>query len=485
MAKPNIIIMYADDLGFGDVACYGGTAIPTPNIDRLAAEGMQFDRGYATAATCTPSRYSLLTGAYPWRKPEASILPGNAPSLISPDMTTLPSMLKSSGYTTGVVGKWHLGIGDGNVDWNRRIKGAPLDIGFDYSFIFPATNDRVPCVYIDQDKVAGLDPDDPIAISYGKENPFPSTPSGRKNPDMLNMHYSHGHDGTIVNGISRIGYMRGGNSALWKDDEMAERFLDKAVSFVSDNKDKPFFLYYAFHQPHVPRVPSKRVRGSTGLGPRGDVIAEMDWCVGRMLEALDKQGLRENTIVIFSSDNGPVLDDGYKDKAVELCGDHKPAGPLRGGKYSKFDGGTRVPFIMRWPERIKPGRSSNMVCHVDFLASFASLTNVDLPEDAAPDSLDLMDAMIDPGTPGRHELIAEGMNHQTILHRDTLAFIPPHNGPAINKNTNIELGNSGKPQLYDLSEDIGQQSNIAAENQETVKEMGARLQELLSTRRTR
>ncbi len=477
--------MYADDLGFGDVGCYGGTAIPTPNIDRLAAEGMQFDRGYATAATCTPSRYSLLTGAYPWRKPEASILPGNAPSLISPDMTTLPSMLKSSGYTTGVVGKWHLGIGDGNVNWNRRIKGSPMDIGFDYSFIFPATNDRVPCVYIDQDKVSGLDTNDPIAISYGKENPFPGIPSGRENPDMLNMRYSHGHDGTIVNGISRIGYMRGGNSALWKDEEMAERFLDKAVSFVSDNKENPFFLYYAFHQPHVPRVPSERFRGSTGLGPRGDVIAEMDWCVGRMIKALDEHGLRKNTIVIFSSDNGPVLDDGYKDKAVELCGSHKPAGPLRGGKYSKFDGGTRVPFIMRWPDRITPGRSSNMICHVDFLASFASLANVELPENAAPDSLDLMEAMIDPEAQGRHELIAEGMNHATILHQGTLAFIPPRNGPAINKNTNIELGNSDKPQLYDLSEDIGQKSNIAAENQETVKKMNARLEELLRTPRTR
>ncbi|MBT3291860.1 MAG: sulfatase-like hydrolase/transferase, partial [Victivallales bacterium] len=341
--RPNIIVMYADDLGFGDIGCYGATHIATPNLDRLAGQGLQFQQGYATAATCTPSRYSLLSGTYPWRNERARILPGNAPLIIGEDEQTLPGMLRDAGYATGIVGKWHLGLGDGNQDWNGEIAGTPLDVGFDESYIMAATNDRVPCVYIDGREVDGLDHDDPIEVQYVRDNPFPELPTGRDNPELLKMMYSHGHDMSIVNGVSRIGYMRGGKAALWTDETMAEVFADKAISFVADHKDEPFFLYYAFHQPHVPRVPGPRFAGTTGLGPRGDVIAEMDWCVGELLNALQRLGLDENTIVVFSSDNGPVLDDGYEDQAAELVGEHHPAGPLRGGKYSMFDGGTRVP----------------------------------------------------------------------------------------------------------------------------------------------
>jgi arylsulfatase A-like enzyme len=328
--RPNIIIMYADDLGFGDVGCYGGTGIPTPNLDRLGAEGLRFHDGYATAATCTPSRYSILTGSYPWRNKSARILAGDAPLIIKPGAPTLPALLKQAGYSTGVVGKWHLGLGQGNLDWNEEIPAAPLDVGFDSSFIMAATNDRVPCVYVDGRRVVGLEPDDPIEVTYDRSKPFPGLPIGRDNPELLKMMYSHGHDMSIVNGVSRIGFMRGGTAALWEDEEMAEVFLGEAISFVSEHEDEPFFLYYAFHQPHVPRMPGPRFAGTTGLGPRGDVIAEMDWCVGELLDTLERLDLNEKTIVIFSSDNGPVLDDGYEDRAVELCGDHRPAGPLRG-----------------------------------------------------------------------------------------------------------------------------------------------------------
>ncbi len=483
--RPNIIIMYADDLGFGDIGCYGATRIPTPNLDRLAAEGLKFQQGYATAATCTPSRYSLLTGSYPWRNERARILAGDAPMIIGRDTQTLPALLKQAGYATGVVGKWHLGLGDGNLDWNRDIAGTPLDVGFDESFIMAATNDRVPCVYVDGRKVAGLNPADPIEVRYDRHKPFPGLPTGKDNPELLTMHYSHGHDMAIVNGVSRIGYMRGGETALWKDDEMAEVFADKAVSFVERHREEPFFLYYAFHQPHVPRIPGKRFAGKTALGPRGDVIAEMDWCVGQMLDTLDRLGLSENTIVAFSSDNGPVLNDGYQDRAVELTGEHRPGGPLRGGKYSMFDGGTRVPFLLRWTGTVAPGESDALISHVDFLASFASMTGVPLRPDAGPDSLDILPALLGTSSNGRDELVTEGLQARTVLRQGDWVFIPSHEGPAIAKATDIETGNAPEPQLYNLSLDIGQMRNAADEHPELVETMKRRLQDVRKSERTR
>lgn len=483
--RPNIVIMYADDLGFGDVGCYGGTAVATPNIDRLAAAGLKFNNGYATAATCTPSRYSLLTGSYPWRNPGARILAGDAPLIIGPDEQTLPSMLREAGYTTGVVGKWHLGIGEGNPDWNRPLPRTPLDIGFDYSYIMAATNDRVPCVYLDGRNVVGLDASDPIEVTYDRDKAFPGIPTGRSNPELLKMRYSHGHDMSIVNGVSRIGYMRGGNAALWIDEDMAEVFADKAVGFVEQNRDRRFFLYYAFHQPHVPRLPGPRFAGTTRLGPRGDVIAEMDWCVGQMLDALERLGLADNTIVIFSSDNGPVLDDGYEDRAAELTGDHRPAGPLRGGKYSMYDGGTRVPFILRWPERVASGESNALVCHADFMASFAGLTGTALSQGGAPDSMNVLAALTGLDAEGRSELVTEGVQAKTVLRQGDWVYIPPHDGPRYSPGVGNETGNSYWEQLFDVSGDVGQIRNLAPDHPEKVSEMRRRLVEIRASSRTR
>ena len=477
---PNIIVMYADDLGFGDVGCYGATVLDTPNIDRLASEGVIFYQGYATAATCTPSRYSLLTGSYSWRNERAHILPGDAPLIIDPGTSTLPSVLKEAGYKTGVVGKWHLGIGEGNQNWNEPLPLTPLDIGFDYSYIMAATNDRVPCVYLDGRDVVGLDPSDPIEVEYDKNKPFPGLPTGKDNPELLKMMFHHGHDMSIVNGVSRIGYMRGGEAALWVDEDMADVFLEKAVSFVEQNKEGPFFLYYAFHQPHVPRLPHPRFVGSTGLGPRGDAIAEMDWCVGEMLDALDRCGLKEDTIVVFSSDNGPVLNDGYYDEAVELCGDHRPAGPLRGGKYSMYDGGTRVPFIVSWPGAVEIGESDALVSQVDFLASFAALAGVSLDADAGPDSVDVLDALLGQSDEGRAEIVLEGVQAKTVLRQGDWVFIPPHQGPPVNTNVNIETGNSPVSQLYNLSGDIGQIENVASIHPDVAERMADRLREIRS-----
>ena len=264
ISKPNIVIIYLDDLGYGDLKCYDSAGINTPNINALAKEGIRFTNGYATSATCTPSRYGLLTGVYPWRNSDAKILPGTAPLLIGVNQLTIPKMLKEKGYATAVVGKWHLGLGTGLVDWNQKITPGPNQVGFDYSYIMAATQDRVPTVYIDNGNVDNLDQDDPISVSYDEN--FVGEPTGKENPELLRMTWHHGHNGSIINGIPRIGYVKGGQSANWSDVDLAKHFLHKAQSWVKSHSDKPFFLYYALNQPHVPRTPNEKFVGKSGLG---------------------------------------------------------------------------------------------------------------------------------------------------------------------------------------------------------------------------
>ncbi len=465
IVKPNIIIIYADDLGYGDVGAYGATEINTPNIDKLAEEGIRFTNGYASSATCSPSRYALLTGVYPWRNENAKILSGTAPLLIDTAEITLPKMLKEQGYFTGIVGKWHLGLGDGNVDWNLYISPGPNEVGFDYSYIMAATQDRVPTVYIENGMVVGLDPSDPIEVNYQKN--FPGEPTGKDNPEMLKMKWHHGHNSSIVNGIPRIGYMKGGESAKWVDENMADTFLIKAQKYLVDHKKEPFFLYYALQQPHVPRTPHDRFVGKSGMGPRGDVIVEADWCIGELINTLENEGLLENTLIILSSDNGPVLNDGYYDDAVEKLGDHTPWGPLRGGKYSLFEAGTRVPFIIYWKGRIRPTSSDALVSQVDLLSSLASLVGSEV---RGEDSMDLLDVFLGESQQGRDELILEATT-RTALRKGDWILIPPYKGPTFNPNVNIESGNSDHYQLYYLNDDIGEQNNLAETNKDKLEEM--------------
>jgi arylsulfatase A-like enzyme len=480
---PNILLIYADDIGYGDLACYGASGVRTPNVDRLAAEGIRFTSAYATSATCTPSRYSLLTGRYAFRDERVRILAGDAGLLIEPGRKTLPAMLRRAGYATGVVGKWHLGLGGGpgKLDWNGDIRPGPLEIGFDYAFLMPATGDRVPCVYLEDHRVVNLDPDDPITVSY--KDPIPGLPTGVSDRDKLKMDWSHGHNMAVVNGIGRIGYMSGGTSALWKDEEMADEFTARAVSFIEKNKARPFFLYFATHDIHVPRVPHPRFTGKTTMGPRGDAIIEFDWSVGRLLETLDRLGLAANTLVILTSDNGPVLDDGYKDGAAEKVGDHRPSGPLRGGKYSAFDAGTREPFIVRWPERVKPGLSDARFSQVDLFASLATLAGQPLDDEDAPDSLDRLDALLGKSRLGRDHIIEQAGTLSVI--RGRYKYIESSDGPRMNVPTNIELGNDPHPQLYDIVDDIGEKRNIAAEHPEVVEELDKLLRKIKSAGRTR
>ncbi|WP_223550554.1 arylsulfatase [Aestuariivivens sp. NBU2969] len=463
--QPNIIFIYADDLGYGDVGAYGATEIKTPNMDRLANGGVRFTNGYASSATCTPSRYALLTGTYPWRNKNAKILPGTAPLLIDTAQVTIPKMLKANGYHTGIVGKWHLGLGSGNLNWNSHISPGPNELGFDYSYIMAATQDRVPTVYIKNGNVDNLDLSDPIEINYNKN--FEDQPTGKDNPELLKMKWHHGHDNSIVNGISRIGFMKGGASAKWVDEDMADTFLKEAQNYIKRQKHNPFFLYYALQQPHVPRTPHERFVGSSGMGPRGDVIVEADWCIGELLKTLEEEDLMDNTLIVFSSDNGPVLNDGYYDDAVEKLGNHKPAGVLRGGKYSLFEAGTRVPFITYWKGHIEPTVSDALICQIDLLSSLAKLLE---SKTSVKDSEQLLDVILGKSKKGRENLVIEAIS-RTALRKGDWVMIPPYKGPTKITSVNIEIGNSKEFQLYNLVEDIGQTNNLAQSHPEKLAEM--------------
>jgi arylsulfatase A-like enzyme len=475
--KPNIVIIYADDLGYGDVSCYGATKINTPAIDLLARQGLRFTNAHSASATSTPSRYSLLTGEYAWRRKGTGIARGDAPAIIKPGRTTIASVLKSGGYTTAAIGKWHLGLGpETGPDWNGEITPGPNDIGFDYHFLIPATGDRVPCVFVENNHVVNLDPSDPVQVSF--DQPIGTEPTGKANPELLKLYPSHGHNQTIINGISRIGYMSGGKAARWNDEKIAERITEKALAFIRMNKDEPFFLYFCTHDIHVPRVPDQCFAGKSILGPRGDVILQFDHAVGEIMKTLDDLKLLHNTIVILTSDNGPVADDGYKDQAVEKLNGHKPAGHLRGGKYSAYDGGTCVPFIVRWDGKIKPGVSNAALSQIDLLKSFAVLTGQKLPAGSGSDSFDALPVIMGQTEKGRDFIIEHSASGVLSIIVDSWKYIEPGSGPRWDENTSIELGNDSQPQLYYLVNDPGEKNNIADAYPEMVKKLANRLSDI-------
>lgn len=470
--QPNVIFIVADDLGYGDLSCYGAKRIQTPNVDRLAAEGLRFTDAHAVASTSTPSRYSLFTGHYSWRRNDTGIATGDAGMVIRPEQTTVADIFKAAGYMTGAVGKWHLGLGDkaGTQDWNGFVSPGPQDLGFDYSYLMAATGDRVPCVWMENQRVANYDPEAPIAVSY--KTPFPGEPLGKDHPEMLTKlkpSPNHGHDMAIVNGISRIGYMKGGGKALWEDENIADTIAAKAVQFIERQKEKPFFLYVGTNDVHVPRYPHERFRDKSGMGYRGDAILQFDWTVGMIVEALEKAGILDNTLIVLTSDNGPVVDDGYADKAVELLGDHRPWGEFRGGKYSNFEAGTRVPFIVHWPAVVKPGISGALFSHIDMFGSMEKLTGQDMGEAAGMDSQNYLPTLTGEDKKGR-DYVIEASGSLSISDGEW-KYITPNKGPAYNKLTNTELGNSEDEQLYNLHEDVGEKQNVAEKYPDKVKDM--------------
>ena len=478
---PNIVILYTDDLGYGDVGVYGATAVKTPNIDALAASGIRFTDAHSTAATCTPSRFSLLTGRHGFRN-DSEILPGDAPLLIRPGISTIASMLGNAGYRTAVVGKWHLGLGDGDVDWNVEIEPGPLDIGFHYSFLLPATGDRVPTVFVEQRRVVGLDPGDPVSVSY-KER-IGDRPTGVDHPELLRVHADRQHSDSIVNGVSRIGYMSGGRSAEWVDEEFADVFTAKATQFMEEKNGQPFFLFYSFHDIHVPRLPNQRFVGATEMGPRGDSIAQVDWVVGAIIDKLDELGIADDTLLIFTSDNGPVLDDGYSDQASDLLGDHNPSGPYRGGKYSAYEAGTRVPTIVSWPGHTTPSVSHALLSQLDLYASLASLVGESIHHGQAIDSRDQLDAWLGKNMHGRSELLLESVG--TIsLRSGNYKYVRPIGPDTQLPNwlaaKDIEMGFTTMPQLYDLSGDPAERTNLHQTMPDRAAEMALRLDSIVET----
>jgi arylsulfatase A-like enzyme len=420
--------------------------------------------------------------------------------------------MKEAGYHTAAIGKWHVGLGPApqGPDWNGVIKPGPLELGFDYCFLIPATPDRVPTVYLENHHIANINPFDPIRVSY--EHPVGNRPTGKKDSQKEWLKSSGGHDQTIINGIGRIGWMGGGQTAVWDDSLISDVMTAHVLDFIKENQHHPFFLYFATHDVHVPRVPDRRFAGKSGTSPRGDELLEMDWEVGQIQKALDSLGIAQNTLIVFTSDNGPVLDDGYADGAVAgakhpevtphnkdllppheanqpsaSLPPHKPTGPLRGGKYSIFEGGTRIPFIVYWPGHTKKGMVSDaLISQVDLLASFTALTGQELEKKAGPDSFNMLPVLLGKSTKGRKMLVEQTNSPPPLaLIRGHWKYIPPDHKPAVNKFTNIELGNSPKPQLYNLKKDLEETNNLASKYPKKVKAMAHMLEKIKSAGRSR
>ncbi|MBK8095244.1 MAG: arylsulfatase [Verrucomicrobiaceae bacterium] len=488
--RPNIIVIMADDLGYGDVGCYGAKAVATPNIDRLAAQGARFTSGYCSASTCTPTRFSLLTGTYAFRQKGTGVAPPNGPALIRPGTETMASILKKAGYATAVIGKWHLGLGDVAPEWNGELKPGPLEIGFDHCHLLPTTNDRVPQVYVHDHRVLNLDPKDPLWV--GNTLPDAAHPTGLTHRSTLRMDWSHGHDQTIHNGISRIGFYTGGQAARFRDEDLGDEWVQRSVAWIEAHREQPFFLFFASHDIHVPRMPHERFQGKTSLGFRGDCIVEFDWCVGALMSTLDRLKLTEKTLIVLCSDNGPVLDDGYKDGAVEKLGTHQPAGPFSGGKYSVLEGGTRTPFITRWPGHVPAGTvSSAVVCTIDLAASFAALTGSTLPREACLDSQNVLPALLGtPGAKGREHLLQQDNAGASMgLRVGDWKLVRTPKGGALKKKAKTPSQQPNGPgaalRLFYLPDDPAEKKDLSVEKPEKVKELVTRLDAIIAAGRSR
>jgi arylsulfatase A-like enzyme len=441
---------------------------------------LRFTDAHSTASVCTPSRYSFLTGEYAFRKKGTGIASGLDGLIIDPDRTTVPSLLKRAGYTTGVVGKWHLGLGTTPTDYNGEIKPGPLELGFDYAWIMPATGDRVPCVWMENHRVVNLDPADPIKLDYSVDR---------------------GEEGSFINGIPRIGKQTGGKAALWKDEEMSTVIAQKGCAFIETNKEKPFFLYLATHNIHVPRVPNPKFKGKSDCGVRGDTIEEFDWTIGQLFDTLERLKLADNTLVIVTSDNGGVLDSNGPDK-IHGVGDpaatngHQCNGVLRGTKGTLWEGGTRLPFIARWPGRIKPGVSDALVCQVDMLATFAALTGEKLAEADGPDSLNVLPALLGEKTDTSCREYFVGQNNLSrplSLRKGQWKYVPGGGKPPRKKaarekapETVVERNRpAASAQLYNLLDDLGETKDVSAAHPELLAELAAKLEQIQSDGRSR
>jgi arylsulfatase A len=459
--KPNIIVIYADDLGYGDVGCYGATKVQTPNIDQLAKEGRRFTDAHSASAVCTPSRYALVTGRYPFRKGLSKPVFLRTGLVLDADRTTVADVLKDGGYSTACIGKWHLGFGDKTPNWNGELKPGPLEVGFDYYFGVPVVNSHPPFVYVENHNVVGLIQNDPFVYNQKAETQVFQEKMG----------------------ITQIGGAKAAH-ALYEDQMVGTKLTEKSVEWIKKHKDNPFFLYLATTNIHHPFTPHPRFDGTSQCGRYGDYIHELDWIVGEVTKAVDENGLSENTLIIFTSDNGGMINQGGQDAIKQ---GHHMNGELLGFKFDAWEGGHRVPFIARWKNKIPADTvSDQLISSIDFLATFAALTGRELKSDEGPDSYNILEAFIsDPKQPIRDQLVlaANKPTHVAIRKNEWMLIdaqggggftaskpgLHLLGGPAALKfagqtNSDIENGkikkDAPKAQLYNLKKDPYQKTNM-------------------------
>jgi arylsulfatase A-like enzyme len=463
-SHPNIIVILADDVGWGDAGCYGATHVKTPHIDRLAREGQRFENGHASAAVCTPTRYSLITGQYSWRREAVglnkSVAAGDSPLLIPTEMITAPGLLKQAGYRTALIGKWHLGFGVTKPDYNQELRPGPLEVGFDEFFGIPATNDRIPTVFVRNYRVLGLDPSDPIQYSFKEAE----AKSAGMSPWAA--------------GRNRIGWAKGGKAAWWKDTEIADTHTKECLSFIERNKERNFFLLFAPHNVHAPAIPHPRYVGTSGISNRADMLQEFDACVGELLQSLDRLDLAKNTLIIYSSDNGAYIND---EKG------HRPTGPFRGKKSQLWEGGHRVPFIVRWPARVQPGVSSAIVSTLDVPATICAAAGMQLPKQALPDSINLLPAMLgEENARQRDHLVVMSGNGELAIRSPQWKYFPDldvADGWYGGKKKDPQA--PARPGLFDLSKDPGETTNLYQEHLSEAKQLADQLERAKSQPITR
>ncbi|WPJ95345.1 arylsulfatase [Coraliomargarita algicola] len=488
--QPNVVLIFADDLGYGDLGCYGATKVQTPNIDRLAAEGKKFTDAHSASAVCTPSRYGLLTGQYPLRANGGKGLWGPAPVesglLIDVDTLTIADVFKDQGYDTAVFGKWHLGFGEGKNDWQEPLRPGPQNLGFDYYFGMPVVNSAPPYVYVENDRIVGSDPNDPLVyLGRNAKGATPLTPIPKEAAQR---------SANIFGGAVEA-------HKLFNDYEVGTTIAHKATDWIASREGKPFFLYLATTNVHHPFTPAKQFQGSSQAGPYGDFVHELDWIVGEVRKSLEASGVADNTVIIFTSDNGGMFNLGGRE-AAKLG--HKINGDLLGSKFGVWEGGHRVPFIAWWPGKIEAGTVSDQLMNsVDLLATFATLVGRELSEAEQKDSINMLPALTgNPEQPLRTEMImTPNKPSHASIRKGKWMYIPAQNdggfkgskphqhawgGPAVTTlvgtpNSDIVNGKikKGAPrgQLYDLEADRNQTQNLYNQYPEVVEQMNALLAE--------
>jgi arylsulfatase A len=459
-SKPNIIVILADDYGWGSVGCYGVPSdVKTPNLDRLAKEGRRFTNAYAPGSVCSPTRYGLMTGRYYWRTSvkDGEVLGGNAPLHIEPGRITLASLCKSQGYNTAAFGKWHLGMGTEprRSDWSTSLAPGPEAIGFEYFFGMGSNPWSGPHSFIENGKVLGAIPGMPIVVSGNRE-------------------------GATTAGIKQA----------WKEEEIMKTLTERVVGWIEKQAaDKPFFVYYAPNAIHRPISPNPRFSGSP-YGPYGDFIHELDWSVGEILRVLDRQKLADNTLVIFTSDNGGVAVDAPDAIGVAKKAGLKVNGPLRGGKHDEWEGGFREPFLVRWLGKVPAGTvSEQVICHTDVLATLASILKSPLPAAGAEDSFDALRAFTEetPGRPVRDHVIMQSAHVTYAIRQGDWKLVERKNGPPISSRAEQKAAKKGKAkkaatgedELFNLKDDPSETNNVIAQ----YPEIASKLKRLLAMSR--